>query len=66
MGETRWIKCSERMPASANDVPVMVEDGGQYSMEVGYAVYGEWKEVYHHTDLMNVVAWLENVPEYVP
>jgi hypothetical protein len=54
------------MPASANDVPVMVEDGGQYSMEVGYAVYGEWKEVYHHTDLMNVVAWLENVPEFVP
>lgn len=63
--QTRWVKCSERLPTSCKDVPVLVEADGRPTLEVGYVVYGRWKEIHCRTNLLNVVAWLENMPEYV-
>ena len=44
--QARWVKCSERMPISSKDVPVLVDAGCGYTMEVGYAVCGAWQEIY--------------------
>lgn len=50
--QTRWVKCSERLP-----------------QKVGYYFTSARQVRWFHTDFLvwdGVVAWLENVPEFVP
>lgn len=67
--QTRWVKCSERMPEHS-ELPgrrrhLLIDDRGKHWLGTGF---GEWfvfglkpGDAYP-----NIVAWLENVPEYVP
>ena len=50
--QARWVKCSERLPE-----------------KMGYYITSGWVIRWFQPDFIEwkgVVAWLENVPEYVP
>ena len=70
--QTRWVKCSERMPTIANseDEPylcrITVKDD-----PATWRVLADWGDGrFKPFDTLltgwTVIAWLENVPEYVP
>ncbi len=63
--QTRWVKCSERTPLTPGYYIVAVSENstGPATALAHWSVGAQlWTSYYSDA----VVAWLENVPEYVP
>ena len=62
MAETRWVKCSERLPISAGWYFVRCVPHHRYPEDPNMGIV--WIQPDESND--SVEAWLEGVPEYAP
>ena len=69
--QTRWVKCSERLPTIPKDYPCVIE--GMVSGVLGREyIFGSLSDDgkllpnEHIAPQWKIVAWLEGMPEYVP
>ena len=70
--QSRWVKCSERLPEQVGSYmvkrywPFTSEYTSAYQFYYGQKAYETWQSGWEKEPASEVVAWLENVPEFVP
>lgn len=62
--QTRWVKCSERMPPKPGQYFILEKIHTTAGLRLAVAMGKTEGWITHDRD--DVVAWLENVPEFVP
>lgn len=62
--QTRWVKCSERMPHKPGQYFILEKSHTTTGMRLGVAMGKTEGWLTHDRD--DVVAWLDNVPKYEP
>lgn len=66
--QTRWVKCSERLPEKEGKYVVLIaEDGIISTMQCTWYCSGKFRGwLFNKYNNQKIIAWLENVPEFKP